>query len=59
MSGIFNDMNLFFKDNFIEIPKIVTPRKLILLTKIFNKKITKNFNKNLSWFVTLGDWDIF
>ena len=59
MAGIFNDMNLFFKKDFTKIPKIVTPRKLILLTKSFNKKLTKNLNKNLSWFVTLGDWDIF
>ncbi len=59
MSGIFHDMNFVLKENFIEIPKIINPRKLILLTKIFNKKIVKKFNKNLSWFVTLGDWDIF
>ena len=59
MSGIFDNMNLFFNENFFKIPKIITPRKLMLLTKCFNKKITKNFNKNLLWLVTLGDWDIF
>ena len=59
ISGIFKDMNIFFKKNFYKIPMILSPRKIILLSKVFNKKITKDFKKSSSWLVTLGDWDIF
>ena len=59
IAAIFKDMNKFFNKNFFKVPSLFTPRKIILLTKFFNKKLKKNLNKKSSWLITLGDWDVF
>ena len=54
-----NNENFFLKNNFFLIPKFLTPRKINILFKLFNKRLITNFNKKQSWLITLGDWDVF
>ena len=58
ISGLSNDINKTFSNDFYKLPLFLTPRKILLLSKVFNNKINKDL-KNKSWLVTLGDWDIF
>lgn len=44
---------------FIPIPQKFVPRKLNLLTRWTNKKISKDLTDHSSWLITVGDWDVF
>ena len=59
ISGLNKGLNSLKYCGFIPIPQKFVPRKLNLLTRWTNKKISKDLTDPSSWLITVGDWDVF
>ena len=59
ISAISKGLNKLKYSGFVYVPQVFVPRKLNLLVRWTRKEITKELEKPESWFVSLGDWDVF
>lgn len=59
ISAISEGLNKLKYSGFIPVPQVFVPRKLNLLVRWTRKEITNELEKPGSWFVSLGDWDVF
>ena len=59
ISAISRGLNKLKFAGFVPVPQKLVPRKLNLLARWTGKEITKELEKSESWFVSLGDWDVF
>lgn len=57
--GTSIDKNFETKAGYVKVPNKINPRKLYLLARWTNKKVSNNFLKLAKWNVTLSDWDVF
>ena len=59
ISAISKGLNKLKYSGFIPVPQVFIPRKLNLLARWTRKEITNELEKPGSWFVSMGDWDVF
>tara|TARA_A100001011_G_scaffold398358_1_gene502491 strand:- start:388 stop:1467 length:1080 start_codon:yes stop_codon:yes gene_type:complete len=59
LSAISMGLNKLKYSGFIRVPQVFVPRKLNLLVRWTREEITDELEKPESWFVSLGDWDVF
>jgi hypothetical protein len=59
ISAINEGVSKLKYSGFIPIPQRLSPRKLNFLTRETGKEKIEGFSQSNSWFISLGDWDVF
>ena len=58
-SSITVDKDIERRVGFIKVPSRINPRKLYLLARWADQKVSDDFLKAAKWYVTFSDWDVF
>ena len=58
-SSITVDKDIEKHVGFIKVPSRINPRKLYLLARWTDQKVSNDFLKAAKWYVTFSDWDVF